>query len=330
LSDVLSQSEIDALLNAMNSGEVDASKPAEPELKVKEYDFRTANRFSKEQIRTLHIIYDSFARLLSTYLSGSLRAMCNCEVVGVEELKYQEFVNALPTPVILAITRMNPLSGPTLVELSPSVAYSMIARLLGGISSGEMTRSFTEIELVLLERVIRQFIGLFAESWEKVARISAGLERIETAPQFAQIVALSETVVIITINIAIGESEGLMNVCLPYPSIEPISKNLNSKLWFQSVGSDTYKKPSAFNDISQRIHATPLPVAALFNSTFASVRDIINLQVGDVVQLDHSVRDPLTVRVGHLPKFRASLGLKDGRYAVKIAEVIREEDADNE
>ena len=332
MSDVLSQTEIDALLNAFQSGELDADdQKAEPELRVKSFDFRTANRFSKEQMRTLNIIYDNFAKVFATYLSGTLRAMCDCDVISVEELKYQEFVNALPTPVVLAIVRMAPLTGPTLVEISPNVAYGMISHLLGGTSgTDELTRSFTEIELVLLERIIRQFIGLLSESWERVTTINATLERIETSPQFAQIVALNETVVIVSINIRLGDMEGLVNICLPYITIEPVGKQLNTKLWFQSVSTDVAGRAPAGDGIALQIQNTLLPITAAFNSTSTSLRDVLGLQVGDVVQLEHGVRESLMVRVGHLSKFRAAIGLKDGRYAVKISEIIREEDMENE
>ncbi len=331
MADVLSQSEIDALLNAISAGEMDVDAPPhEAESRVRSYDFRTANRFSKEQIRTITLIYDNFARLFTTYLSGTLRAMCQVEVHSVEELKYHEFVNALPTPVVLSIISMPPLVGPTLLEISPDVAYSMISRLLGGSGeAGVQGRSFTEIELVLMERIVRQFIGLLNEAWEKVISISVALERIETSAQFAQIVALNETVAIVTLNVKIGESEGLVNLCLPHLAIEPVAKQLNTKVLFQT-GAESRTREPAVEDIRQRIVSTPLPLTAVFNDTGASVHDVLNLQVGDVIQLDHRVGEALTVKIGHLAKFRAALGTRDKKYAVMISELIREEDMDNE
>jgi flagellar motor switch protein FliM len=186
----------------------------EQTLKVREFDFRTANRFHKEQIRTLNIIYDTFARLLSSYLSGTLRVMANVDVLGIEELKYQEFINALPSPVVLAIMRQPPLAGPILFEISPDIAYSMISRLLGGQPTYPTgaSREFTEIELVLIERMLRQFMPLFVEGWTKVMKTSISLDRIETNPQFAQIVANNETVAIISISVKLGDTEGLVNI----------------------------------------------------------------------------------------------------------------------
>ncbi len=332
MSEILSQNEIDELLKAMSSGsfsEDDADSDS-TEVKVRGYDFRTANRFSKEHIKTLNMIYENFAMLFTTYLSGTLRAMCQVDVVSIEEQKYQEFTNALPTPVVLGIFSMPPLVGPTLIEISPNVTYMIISRLLGGIESrGSSAKSFTEIELALVERVLRQFILLLKESWERVIKIETHLDRIETSPQFAQIVAANETIAIITLNVKIGASEGLVNFCIPHLALEPVSKLLNTRNIFRSSLEDSSRAP-ATAEIQQRINVTRLDVKAQFNDTKNSFRDILHLQPGDVIRLDHKLNDPLTVKVGHLPKFMAEIGVKDRRYAMKITDILREEDLEHE
>ncbi|MCL1819185.1 MAG: flagellar motor switch protein FliM [Oscillospiraceae bacterium] len=332
MADVLSQSEIDALLNALSSGDVAPESMAEdPALKIKDYDFRTANRFSKEQIKTFNIIYDTFARLFTSYLSGTLRVMCSADVVSVEEVKYQEFVNAMPSPIVLGILKTPPLVGPTMLSIAPDVAYVMISRLLGGSNQSgslEISRTFTEIELVLLERIIRQFIGLLVESWAKILPITTMLDRIETSPQFAQIVSMTDTIALITINVKIGSNEGLINFVLPHLALEPIAKQLSTKLMFTT--SDARRHASKTDDIKTRIQTTPLPVTAVFTETGSNVRDILGLQAGDIIQLDHNINLPLTLKVGHLPKFHGIIGVKDNRYAVRITELIREEVSDNE
>ena len=333
MSDVLSQAEIDALLSKFDSGEMDVENEQKEDTgKIYEYDFRTANRFHKEQMRTLNIIYDTFARLLSNYLSGTLRVMASADVMGIEELKYQEFINALPSPVILAIMRQPPLVGPILFEISSDVAYAMISRLLGGqpahsgnAGSGGGGREFTEIELVLIERILRQFIPLFVESWNKVIQTNVVLDRIETNPQFAQVIATNETVAIISVNVKLGEAEGIANICLPHLALEPVSKQMSTKMMYQQ---ETHHDHSAEKDITVRIERTRLDVSAVFNATTATVREVLGLSVGDVLQLEHSLSEPLTLMVGHLPKFKAGLGVKDNRYAAKISEVIRKEDSD--
>ena len=326
MADVLSQSEIDALLNAISAGEIETTE-SENEVKVREYDFRTANRFHKEQMRTLRIIHDTFARLFAAYLSGTLRVMCGAEVLSVEELKYQEFVNSLPEPVLLGVLRQPPLVGSILLEISPDISFAMISRLLGGPPAGAgITREFTEIELVLLERIMRQFLPLFAESWEKIIKVGTSLDRIETSPQFAQIVASNETVAIVTVNVAIGEVSGLVNICLPHLAIEPVNRQLSTKLIYQS-GPERETEPAA-EDIKIRLERSPLDVTAVFKPTTLTVRDVLSLQQGDVVQLDHLLSDPLVLKVAHLSKFKVELGVKDNRYAVKIAETIHKEETE--
>ena len=327
MADVLSQSEIDALLNAINSGELEATNTEQQENTIREYDFRTANRFNKEQMRTLRIIHDTFARLFAAYLSGTLRVMCSAEVLSVEELKYQEFVNALPEPVLLGVLRQPPLVGSVLIELSPDISFAMISRLLGGApASAEISRDFTEIELVLLERVLRQFLPLYTESWDKIIKISTSLDRIETSPQFAQIVASNETVAIVTVSIEIGDVVGLVNICIPHLSIEPINRKLSTKLLYSSV-VEREAEP-ATEDIRGRLERSPLELTAVFKTTTLSVRDILNLQRGDVLQLDHLVSEPLMLKIAHLPKFMADLGVKDSKYAVKITKTIQKEETE--
>ena len=336
MADVLTQAQIDALLNSLNEdGDLDTEVETEPELKVSNYDFRTAHRFSKDQIKTLNIIYDYFSRIFSNHLSGMLRTMCDVSVGSVEELKYQEFVNSLPNSVMLAVMNMPPLDGPTLLELSPDMCYTMIGRLLGGSnavrvqSSLESNRSYTEIELVLLERVLRQFANLINEAWQKVTHVEASLDRIETNPMFAQIVSLNETVALVTLNCKIGDVSGFINFCLPHLALEPINKQLTTKAWYQSSGAERKSLPPATGNISHRINTTRLPLSVVFNETVTTTGDVLSLQPDDVIVLDHRVEQPLTLKIGHLSKFRVEVGSQDKMYAAKIIAPIQEEDNNN-
>ena len=330
--DVLSQSEIDALLNAMNSGEMPEPDAVSVDVgpKVKEYDFRTASRFSREQIRTLGIVYESFCHLLGNYLSAMLRVFCEVEIASVEELRYQEFMNSLPEPVLLAVVSIDPLDGQTLYEMSPEIAFSIITRLLGGqVSTSNDMRPFTDIELVLLERVVRQMIALLVEAWEKMVAVTITLDRIETSPQFCQIVAGTETIALVTLRVTIGGAVGMINICLPHVALDPVSKLLTTKAWFQST-TRTRQKENAPAELRRHLQSTPLPLTALFNATDTTLRDILFLRQGDLIPLEHKVGEELTLNVGHLPKFKVTIGTKDGRYAVRLTELIREEELQNE
>lgn len=331
MSDILSQAEIDALLNALSAGD-DPEPQQEANMKestARAYDFRTANKFPKEQIRTLNIVFQTFAQLFANRLNNILRTPCECEVLSVEELSFNEFNNSLPTPVILAVFKASPMEGSQLIEVSPEVAYMIINRLFGGsIAGSESGKQFTEIELALVERVLRQLIHIFGEAWEKVFEVDAQIERIETSSQFTQIAALNEAIAVVTLNLKIGEDEGLISICLPQVSLEPIAKQLNTKLWY-STSATTHQeknKDSMLADrIGNKISDTPVSMTAYFENTPATVVDIVNLQVGDVIRLSHKTEDPLMVKVQHIPKFHAKIGTSGSQYAVQITDIIKEE-----
>ena len=328
MSEILSQSEIDELLNTLMAG--DAAKetgPAEgsPAMKIREYDFRTANKFPKEQMRTFHVVFETFSQLFSNKLSSVLRVSCECEILSIEECSYSEFNNSLPAPVVLAIMDAPPMYGSLVFQMSPEFAYMLISRLFGGGSSGENSKQFTEIELALVERVLRQAVGVFDEAWDKVIELATQIERIETSPQFAQITAPNEPVAVIILNITMGEETGLMSICIPHTAIEPVSQQLNTRMWFSSGSRDDGRAEERAAILRDKLLQTPIPVTAYFDQTPATVSDIVNLQIGDVIKLDHAIDLPLTIKVHHIPKFRATVGVMGHKYAMQIVDIIKEE-----
>lgn len=330
MSEVLSQAEIDELLNALSAGNAPFSDAAEEEnvANVKTYDFRTANRFPKEQIRTFSIVFQAFSQLLSNKLTSMLRTLCECEVLSIEECSFNEFNNSLPIPVVLAVFRAPPMNGSQLIEISPEVAYMIISRLFGGNVAGlDNIKQFTEIELTVIERVIRQVIGTYDEAWKKVFDVEARMERIESSAQFVQITGLNEPVAIIGLNLKIGEDEGIISICIPHAAIEPVTKQLNSRLLHSSAREVDLlsRRPEV---IKERLLSTRVSLTAFFNTTSATVSDIVNLQVGDVVKLDHKTKDPLTVKVEHIPKFITKVGTVDSKTALQIVGIIKEEPKD--
>ena len=326
MSDILSQTEIDELLNALSAGnEPELLLGKENHSRIKVYDFRTANRFPKEQIRTLNIVFQNFAQLFSNRLTGLLRKTCECEVLSVEEMSFNEFNNSLPSPVILMIFRAMPMHGSLIMEISPEFAYMVINRLLGGaVASTDSSKQFTEIEIALLERVFRQILKIFNEAWVKILDIETQVERIETSTQFSQIVPLNEPVAAITLSAKIGSESGLISVCMPHTAVEPISKQLNTKMWYS-----TNISPQQGTEMSERLRGklihTPVSLLAYFHDTPATIIDIVNLQVGDVIRLNHKVADPLMVKVQHIPKFYAKIGTSGSQYAVQILDIVKEE-----
>jgi len=313
-----------------DSDTAEAAADGEPAMKVKEYDFRTANRFPKEQMRTFHVVFETYSQLLSNSLSSVLRVSCECEILSIEECSYSEFNNSLPAPVVLAIMEAPPMHGSLLIQMSPEFAYMLISRLFGGGTTGENAKQFTEIELALVERVLRQQCSVFDEAWDKVIELSMQIDRIETSPQFAQITAPNEPVAVIIINITMGEESGLMSICIPQTAIEPVAQQLNTRMWFSSGIRDDGRGEERLAAITGMLMHTPIPLTAYFEQTPATVSDIVNLQIGDVIKLDHAVEDPLTIKVQHIPKFKATIGTLGHKYAMQVVDVLTEEEAQNE
>lgn len=325
MSEVLSQDEIDKLLNALNSGDFDMDEMKDKEEKqVKVYDFARPSKFSKEHLRTLEIIFEHFGRLLATNLPGYLRKSVNVEVVSSEVVIYSEFSNALSNPVLLGVIGMSPLKGNIIMEMASNLGYAIIDRLLGGYGNSiEKTRDFSEIELTILERIFSICVNLLQEPWQNVVKIQPRLERIETNSQFAQIISPSETIAIVTLSIRIGDVEGLMNVCLPFVTLEPVMDKLNTKYWFSTLQE---KDDNSYQEaIESIIDRALIPMKAVLGESVISVSDFMNLQLGDIIKVNRKVDDELEVYVGNIKKFAALPGYSEDKYAVRITEVLKEE-----
>ena len=237
MGDVLSQNEIDNLLAALSNGELDASDiKGSDEKTVKNYDFNRPSKFSKEHLRTLEIIFEHYSRLLSTSLPAYLRKNVQVELVNAEATIYQEFTNSLSNPVLLGIIDFSPLTGNIIIEMAEKIGYTIVDRMLGGLGTPlEKSREFSEIELAIIERIMIVCVNLLAEPWTNVVKLEARLQRIETNSQFAQIISPSEMSAIITMNMRIGNVEGMINVCMPYDVLEPVIDKLNTKYWYSTV-----------------------------------------------------------------------------------------------
>ena len=302
MGEVLSQQEIDNLLAALSTGELDANDIQDKEEKqVKDYDFKRPVKFSKEHLRTLEIIFEHYGRLLATNLQVYLRKNVQVTVNSSETVTFSEFSNALSSPVILSIVNFAPLPGNILMELSLNIGYVIIDRMLGGQGTAlERTKDFSEIEMAILEKILVVCMQLLREPWKNVVEINPVLDRIETNPQFAQIIAPSDMIAIITLNIKIGEVEGMMNVCLPYFTLEDIMDNLNTKFWYSTIheaSDEDYEE-----HLESLVKRVSVPIRALLGTSSISVNDFMNLQLGDIIRLDSEINGDLTVYVGNIKK----------------------------
>ena len=326
MGEVLSQNEIDNLLAALSSGDLDVdSISGEEEKQVRNYDFGRPTKFSKEHLRTLEIIFEHYGRLISTNLPVYLRKNVQVTVASSETVTFNEFSNALSNPVILGIVNFEPLNGNIIMDLATNIAYAMIDRMLGGTGQAlDKARDFSEIEMTIVQRILIMMVSLLREPWKNVLDVSPVLQRVETNPQFAQIIAPNEMIAIITLNIKIGDVEGFMNICLPFITLEDVMDKLNTKYWFSTMQEN---RDENFEDyIESMIRRVDIPIRAVLGKTVISVSDFMNLQVGDCLRLDTKVDNDRDIYVGNIKKFTALSGADDDSYAVRITSVIREEE----
>jgi flagellar motor switch protein FliM len=329
LVDVLSQNEIDALLAALSSGEMDAEelKKEESQKRIRSYDFKRAVRFSKDHIRSLTRIHENFARYLTTYFSAQLRTFVQINVVQVEQLPYDEFIRSIPKMTILNVFVAEPLEGRMVLEVHPNVAFTMLDRLLGGSgNSPSKISALTEVEQFIMERIFGRALENLQEAWKTVMDISPRLETLETNPQFMQIVSPNETIALISLSTKIGDTSGMINLCIPHVVLEPVMPKLSVHHWF--VSQKKKRVPEEVEALQSRVQKTKLPVVAELGTSQITVREFLNLASGDVITLNKPVQEGLDIKVGDRLKFIGSPGAIKGKLAVQISEIVSEGEED--
>ncbi len=326
MSNVLSQNEIDELLNALSTGDVESSdiEADNKEKSVKAYDFSRPDKFSKEQLRTLEIIHDNLGRLINNFLSAYLRSYIDVAVLSTQSMVYSEFSNSVSTPAILFIIDFAPLEGQIMLEISSDVTFTIIEKLLGGTgkaSSLKENRELTEIEGILIKNIVAKVCGLMKEAWANIIELKPVLSGFETNAQFAQIVSPNDSIALVTYKIQIGESEGMLNVAIPHYVIEPILGNLSSKLWF-SGGAKKEKNEVEADTLLNQLGEVDVPIRTIVGKSIVSVEEFVSLGKGDILVLDSSRDTPLSVYVKDELKFLAQPGVVNNKMAIKIVEVI--------
>ena len=327
MNEVLSQDEIDQLLQAISSGdsEADDYKPVNDTRRIKIYDFRRPDKFSKEQIRTVSNMHETFARLTTTSLSAQLRTLVHVHVASVDQLTYEEFIRSIPTPTTLAVINMDPLKGNAVLEIAPEITFIIIDRLFGGSgdTGGKVNRDLTDIEQSVMVGIIVRILANMREAWTQVIDLRPRLQQIETNPQFAQIVPPNEMVILVTLEIKIGEEAGMMNICIPYITIEPIVSKLSSQFWFSSVRRSSTTQ--YLGTLKEKLADVEMELVADIGSINVPIRDVLALRIGDVVRLDNiRVGEPLTLSVGSKKKFYCQPGVVGKKMAVQIIGKIEE------
>lgn len=332
MAEILSQQQIDELLGSLQSGNVDFKEIEEQSSnqKVKMYDFMSPKKFTREQLKLLDNVFDGFARTLSLQLAGMLRTSCQMEILQVEEEDYREFNNALSDSVLVGVIGMHNEENriddkPILLELSRAVSFSIMDRMLGGSGSGyELDRDYTEIELSLLEYLFRQMLPLLKNAWSNYMEIVHTFDGIETNSRMMQTIPPDEAVAIVVIEVTMDNLKGNMNVCLPATSLEEIFRVFNSKYIKIPKRDDPKIEAKRKAGIMNGLKHSSLTVSAVLGKTEISLRDLLQLQVGDIIPLDTTVeQNTVTLNVQGTPWFTGVMGAKKKKYAVKVKDRLQ-------
>lgn len=331
MTDMLSQDEIDQLLTAISSGDTEPEdfRSINDNRKMKIYDFKRPDKFSTEQTRTIKMMHETFARQTTTTLSAQLRTLAHVHVATVEQLTYEEFIRSIPTPTTIAIVNMDPLPGSAVLEIDPSITFSIIDRLFGGKGQSiKIQRELTDIESSVMEGIIVKILANVRESWNTVIDLRPRLNTIETTPQFAQIIPPNDIVILVTLEVKVGDEEGMMNFCIPYVTVEPVVSKLSTQYWFTSARRSSTSQHLSV--LKNRLSGVEIDVSAQVGSLDIAIRDVLSLKVGDVIRIPSAqVGDPFTVSIGTRKKFYCQPGILNNRLAVQILskiEDITEED----
>jgi flagellar motor switch protein FliM len=336
--DVLEQSEVDALLAAVDGGQLAGGGPAaatatattrgplygSSRKDVLTYDFKRPERVSKDQMRALEGLHEGFGRNFGAALSGFLRTIVEVNVAHIEQLTYSEFTHSLPNPTCFNLLKIAQLDGQMCLEISPLIVYPIIDRLLGG-SSGELfipQRPLTQIEQRLVSRITDRATQQLSEAWGHLTPTTFTVSDFESNPQLVQIVPPNETVVVIGFEVKMGNRAGTMSLCIPYNTIEPILSKLAAQNWF------SYQKKDAsgglLKSLTTNVSSAPVEMRALLGSTTMTMRDLVSLGVGDVITTEKAQSRDVTIQVEGRNKFTAAIGQFRGKRAVRITRVNAE------
>lgn len=333
MADVLSQSQIDDLLNSFSTVGSKAFEEIEAEdssKKAKNYDFKTPKKFTKEKLKVIDGIFDNYSRLLSSYLTGLMRLYCKVNLLSIEEQKYYEFGNALPEYVFMGVVDMgvddeDVSETSILYQLSNPIVYSMMDRLMGGNGSTENTnRDFTEIEISLMSGIIKKMINLLKEPWSTYIEINPELKTLETNARVMQSIAPEDVVIIVVLEIELKNVKNTITICIPALNLEEMMGKFNDRYGSKnSKRFDANKEAERRQEIMTGIKNTYLDIHAILSETQIDLYEILNLQVNDVIPLNMSIDKNINVKIGNNLWFDGKLGIKNNCKAIKIDNIYK-------
>lgn len=328
MSQVLSQQEIDSLLEAMDSGAIDEQKIEEiAQPKVKLYDFRRPIRLSKEYLSTITMVFEDFAKIAVNHLSTQLRNPVDIKLASIEQVSFDEFVHSVPRFTLMGIFESKPLNGIQIIEINPQVSLQMVDLLCGYGSTDEVYQentekdAFTEIELAILEEVMAGYKRSFESAWKDIVEVDVTLESLETNPQLLQAMSPSEPVILVTFSLSIGNTHSYMNVCVPYIFFETILDKLSFTNWFHS-GKEMESIDST--KIKKLLEPIPVMVEVELGKSEMTVADFLEMEPGDILQLEKRAHEPLVMKVEGRSYYRVKPGKVNNKLAVEVLQVMEE------
>ncbi len=328
MADILSQDEVDLLLNAVASGEVDTNETTEPSSPLDShpdlvtYDFRRPERVSKEQLKGLQSLFDAFARELNIVLPPFLRSVVRVDLNSIDQLTYDEFILSVSRPTSLAVIDMAPLEGNAVLELNPGMVFPIVDRVLGGRGASiSQPRELTEIEDRILNRLMDMILDCWQRSWAQLIEFDLSVVTQESDPLIIQIVAGSEMTILVGYQIHVGEIVGTMNVCVPLVVLNPILDQISQQAHFKR------KMPPELavrtrDQIQRCLRSVNVPVEAVLGRVQLTLNDLAHLQTGDVIPLSTEVNAPIPVQIGGQTCFLARCGRHKDQSAVQITDVV--------
>lgn len=326
MADVLSQNEIDALLSALSTGELEPEEVGKEDdkHKVKLYDFRSPQKFSKEHIRTLELVHDNYARIISNYLTGQTRQNVKVKVETVEQITYEEFIHSVQNPTIITIFKMPPLAGNIIFETNPQFSLQVIDILLGGNGDRKVeTKEFSDIDKNIMRQITTGMISNLKLAWETILEVEPEVEGIETNPAINQTLAPNDPVALITFSIEMNKRSTFINMCIPYLSIEKILDRLVVQYSFQN--NDESSKIESREKLEEGIHKVDVEVVAELGKARLTVEDFLKLTIGDVIKLDTKSSSPVKVYVGNEECYYAKPGVSGKNMGIMILDITDKE-----
>ena len=331
MADVLSQSQIDALLNSFsaNGSEAFEEIEANDSNNVKNYDFRMPRKFTKEQLKSVEGIFETYARVVSSYLTGLLRLYCKVEVLQIEEQRYNEFNNALPDYVLLSTIDMgiedeDVMETSVIMQISNPVTYCMIDRLMGGDGQfTEINRDFTEIEVGLMTNVINKLTASLKQAWDPYIEIHPKLTNVETNARVLQSIAPDDVVILVMLELEIRKIKNTLSICIPALNLESMMAKFSDRFSKNGKKFDINKDNERREEILNGIKNSKLKIDAILSETQVDLYDILTLQPGDIIPLNMSISDNVTVKIGEHVWFDGKLGEKNDHKAIKIDNIYK-------